>query len=218
MKLVLSIEGTDGAGKSTLAQFIKRLCEQRNERFVMIGRRGPTAGELAAKLSRILQEDKAHLTPEVEIAIRLARESQRAVLAAQVPSGLVVLDRFLLSFLAMIRLCGQTVDPLLQIVQDIAIRAQLHATVFVQCPFETAWERMKRRNAKLSRQTNRGELVHRRLAQFMAEDFERGLLTGEQWLVDNSQSQHPAEEQLTAYLRPYFLKRPISRTVEIPGE
>jgi thymidylate kinase len=210
MKVVLAIEGTDGAGKSSLARFIKRLCEQHDEPFTLIGRRGPNATDLVAKLSRILQEDVCELTALTEIALRLARENQRALQAARIATGFVVLDRFILSFLGIIRLFGQDIDPLQQILKGVVTRAHLHATIFVKCPFDVAWSRVQGRNPKVSLRSNRGELIHRRMAQFVEQDFHAGLLTGQQWLVDNSQDQAVAEQQLATYLFPYFMNQKLA--------
>ena len=50
------------------------------------------------------------------------------------------------------------------------------------------------------------EDVSRAVAEFLQEDFQRGLLTGQQWIVDNSQTLQVAEDQLVHYLLPFFLK------------
>ena len=46
----------------------------------------------------------------------------------------------------------------------------------------------------------------RRMAQGMEEDFQRGILTGQQWLVENAQALELAQEQLAGYLLPYLQK------------
>src|SRR5436309_11648604 len=110
MKIVLAIEGVDGAGKSSLAALVKRLCEQNGQPFTLVGRREGTANPLVGRLSRLLREE-AGLAPQAALLIRLAREHQRAQLAAAVPSGVVVLDRFVLSILALVRLHGIDLFP-----------------------------------------------------------------------------------------------------------
>jgi thymidylate kinase len=207
MKIVLALEGTDGAGKSTLARFLKRLCEQQDQPITLIGRRGTLASPQVSKLSHILTEEEHELVPPAEICVRVAREFQRAFLAAQAPPGVVVLDRFILSVVGLMRIYGLDVQPLLPLLKEVIARAYLHATIFVKCPFDVAASRVKNRNPQAPAKGHRGERINRRLAEVIEEEFQRGILTGQQWLVDNSQTQQVAEEQLVGHLLPYFVKR-----------
>src|SRR5437588_8813120 len=106
MKIVLAFEGMDGSGKTSLAVFTSKLCEQHNQRYTLIGRRESYSSPLVGKLTGLLHEEAANLTPHADIAVRIAREYQRAALAAAVPSGIVVLDRFVLSLVALARFHG----------------------------------------------------------------------------------------------------------------
>ena len=172
----------------------------------MIGRRESYSSPLVGRLTGLLHEEAANLVPSADIAVRIAREYQRAALAAAVPSGIIVLDRFVMSLLSLARFHGLDLDPVLRSLQDISARAQLHATVFVRCPFEMARSRVKERSQGFQVKRSRDERFLRRMAQAMEEDFQHGLLTGQQWLVENSQTLEAAEEQLGSYLLPYLQK------------
>src|SRR5207245_743511 len=106
MKIVLAFEGMDGSGKTSLAVFTRKLCEQHNQRYTLLGRREAYASPLVGRLTGLLHEEAANLVPQADIAVRLAREYQRAALAAAAPSGVVVLDRFVLSLLSLARFHG----------------------------------------------------------------------------------------------------------------
>jgi thymidylate kinase len=207
MKIVVAFEGTDGAGKSTLVAATKSRCEQFGRRFAAVGRREATSSPLVARLSKALHADGGpQLLPHADVFVRIAREYQRAALASLVPSGVVVLDRFVLSVLALTRFYGHDVDPVLSILKDIAARAHLCATVLVQCPFDLAASRVHERKQGSLLQELGDERAHRRLGELMQEDFHRGVLTGQQWPVDNSGDLSKAEEQLMGYLFPYLHK------------
>jgi thymidylate kinase len=216
MKIVLAFEGVDGSGKSSLAAFTKRLCERYGQRFTLVGRREAYATPLVGRFTRLLHDEVATLTPQADSLTRIAREYQRARLAAETPSGVVVFDRFVLSILALVRFHGQDVDPVLLLLKDLVARAHLHATVFVTCPFEVAWDRVEERSQSLPPRRPKNERMLRRVAELMEEDFGRGTLTGQQWLVDNSLEPEVAEEQLTDFLLPYLQKGVELRPARTP--
>ena len=203
MKIVLAIEGLDGAGKSSLAALVKRLCEQHGQSFTLIGRREATAGVLVGRLSRLLREE-TRLAPQAALLIRLAREHHRADLAAAVPDGVVVLDRFVLSVLALVRLNGLDLFPFRTLLKEVATRAHLHATLFARCPFEVARSREQERDQGQAVNLGHGMTLQRRLGEFLEDDFQSGVLTGQQWPVDNAGSLEAAEVQLEDYLLPYL--------------
>ena len=205
MKIVLAFEGTDGAGKSTLVGTVKNRCEQFGRRFSAVGRREVSASPAVGRLTKVLHDDP--LEPRADVLVRIAREYQRAALAAMVSSGVVVLDRFVLSILALARYHGHDIDPILSLLKDIAARANLFATVLVQCPFEVAAGRVQERNKGSLLRTLVDDRAHRRLGELIEEDFRRGLLAGQQWLVDNSGELKAAEDQLTAHLFPYLQRK-----------
>jgi thymidylate kinase len=206
MKIVVAFEGMDGAGKTSLGLYAKQLCGECACPFTIIGRREAYSSPLVGRLTRLLHEEPMTLSPSAETFVRLAREQERGCLASRVPDGVVVLDRFVLSMLALARLNGQDTEPIKRLLREITLRAQLVATVLVTCPFEIARARVKERlqGAKVKR--SRDERFLHRLADFMEEDFRSGLLTGQQWPVDNSLALEAAEEQLAAYLAPYIKK------------
>jgi thymidylate kinase len=218
MKLVLALEGMDGSGKSSLAMYIQNLCDAHGRRCTQIARRGTYATASVAKFTRLLNEEIRDLSPQADLFLRIAREYQRAQLAAAAPSGIVVLDRFVLSILALARLNGLPVDLLTPFLREITLRANLHATIFVKCPFEVAGSRVSGRSPNSSSK-RRGKRLLQTLAQHMEADFERGLLTGQQWLVDNSGALEAAEEQVADFLLPYLEKQttPAPAASPIPG-
>jgi thymidylate kinase len=203
MKIVLAIEGVDGAGKSSLAALVKRLCEQNGQPFTLVGRREGTADHVVGRLNRVLHEE-ASLAPQAALLVRLAREYQRAQLAAAVPSGVVVLDRFVLSILALVRLNGIDLFPFRALLKEVAARAHLHATLFARCPFEIARLREQERDQGQTSNGGHGVAMQRRMAEFLEDDFQAGVLTGQQWAVDNAGSLEAAEVQVEDYLLPYL--------------
>jgi thymidylate kinase len=203
MKLVIAIEGVDGSGKSSLAQYIQRLCEEHGQTCSLIGRRAGHITPTIARLSQVLRDEVRHLTPQADVFLRVAREYQRAGAAACVAEGIVLLDRFVLTVLSLARVYGQDVDGLIPFLRDIAGQATLQATIFVHCPFEVAWHRVERRRPGSSLR-RRAQGMLRQVADFMVEDFQSGLLTGEQWPVDNSGPFEQGQEQVAHYLLPHF--------------
>jgi thymidylate kinase len=206
MKIVLAFEGADGAGKSTLVNTTKNRCAEFGRQFTAVGRREASASPVVARLTKLLHEDAGPLLPHADVFVRIAREYQRATLAAAVPTGVVVLDRFVLSILGLVRFYGHDADPIVNILKDMAARAHLFATVLVQCPFDLAASRVQQRNKGSLLRVTGDERAHRRLAELIEEDFRRGGLTGQQWPVDGSGELQKAEAQLTAYLYPYLKK------------
>jgi thymidylate kinase len=204
MKIVLAVEGMDGAGKSSLARFMESLCEQNGQLCTRIGRRTGNVTPGIARITEILNEEGPQLIPYTSVFLRLAREYQRAHLAAAAPPGVVVLDRFVLSILALARLNGQNPDLLFPFLKEIFGRANIHATIFVRCPFDLAWTRVQRRNKGRPLMRGWSEPLLSRMGGFMEEDFLRGELTGQQWEIDNSSSLEEAQKQLENYLLPHL--------------
>ena len=213
MKIVVAIEGMDGAGKSSLGRFVQRLCAEHGQPCSRLGRRTGYISPSVAKLTRLLGEESGNLTPQAEVFARLAREYQRAHMAASAPPGIILLDRFVLTILALARVHGLEVDLILPFLREMTVRADLHATIFVTCPFDMGWRRVAQRNKGLSSVLRRGERIFRRVAEFLEEDFHFGLLTGKQWHVDNSRTLQEAERQVAMHLLPYLQEVPmVART------
>jgi thymidylate kinase len=203
-KMVLAFEGIDGAGKSSLAAFTQRLCERFGQPWTSVGRAEGSAGPLVARLTHLLHEETAALTPRSDLFLRVARDYQRASLAARVPRGVVILDRFILSTLALARIRRLDVQPVLSILEDVAARGHLFATVFVKCPWREALRRVHLRRQQAGRDGNARQNFERRVSQFLEQDFRNGVLTRKQWLIDNSRSLEAAEQQVADYLVPYL--------------
>jgi thymidylate kinase len=203
-KLVLAIEGPDGSGKSSLIRFIKDFVEQQGRTFTWVARRGPYASTEVERMTRVLKDEKKVLTPEADFLIRVARDCQRARLAAQAPPGVVLLDRFVINDLSMIRSAGLDPGPFLGLLQGIKTQGQVDATVLVRCPFELASARVNLRDRDLHVRESRTESFLRKMAVYLEEEFERGILTGLKWPVDNSHSLAGAEQEVTSYLLPYL--------------
>ena len=87
----------------------------------------------------------------------------------------MVLDRFVLTILSLIRIHGQDAELLTPLLREITMRANLHATIFVQCPFETATSRVKGRRQRLP-SGSKSEILLRRVAGYLEEEFHRGAL------------------------------------------
>ena len=204
MKIVLALEGMDGAGKSSLARFVARLCEENGQICTRIGRRTGNVTSGIARITDLLNEEGPRLVSHTSVFLRLAREYQRAHLAAAAPPGIVVLDRFALSIHALARLNGQDVDLLLPFLKEITVRANLYATVFVHCPFNVAWKRVQRRNRGRPLQRGWSERLLSRMGDYLEEEFRHGMLTGQQWEVDNSGTLEEAQKQIEGYLRTHL--------------
>jgi thymidylate kinase len=218
MKIVVAFEGMDGAGKSSLARFVAELCEQYGQTCTRIGRRtGNNVTPGIAGITDILNEEGPRLVPYTSVFLRLAREYQRTHLAAAAPPGVVVLDRFALSIHALARLNGQDVELLFPFLREMVIRANLHATVFVHCPFDLAWARVQRRNQGRTMVRGWNEQLLSRMGEYMGEEFRRGILTGQQWEVDNSGTLDRAQKQLEGYLMPILrMAQPEAEPQAVP--
>jgi thymidylate kinase len=203
-KIVVAIEGIDGSGKSSLVESLARRCAEQGWDFAQIGRREGAISPAIARLTQFLVEETRHLTPQGDVFLRVAREYERAQQAALARSGLVVLDRFVLSVLALARVNGPNVSLIEPALHEIVARAGLFATMFIECPFDEARRRVQERRPKTWKKRERTELVLRRMAECMRAEFDRGLLTGRQWLIDNSASFAAAEEQAAGYLMPHL--------------
>jgi thymidylate kinase len=90
----------------------------------------------------------------------------------------VILDRFVLSVLSRIRVDGESGSTFLPHLKDIAVRSTLAATIYCDCSFETAWDRVNAevRNggrAALSPKEMKGPIYLRRLHDAIKADFDR---------------------------------------------
>ena len=177
MKTVICIEGADGSGKSTLAKLLIGECQSRGLRCQVIGRRTEDSSADIGRITALSQELDKEAPPEAGFHLRIAREYMRAEECRRSEADVVVLDRFVLSVLSRIRTDGTKVQPYIEHLKDIVRRANLAATVFCDCPFETAWKRVTDEvqtggRAALSPKEAKGEQYLRLLHESMSTDFE----------------------------------------------
>lgn len=202
MKTMIAIEGADGSGKTLLVQYAESLCNELGCPFRCIGRENGVAGYL----STLLNEESKQLTPFADALIRVAREHERALEATRCSSGIVILDRFVLSILSRVRQHNLIVPWFMEVLRDITKLAGLHATILVRCPFDVAWERTVSRVASGEKQMSPKERLgadfNRKLVGYIENDFNAGELTGDRWVVNNSGSKEAAQAQLHDLLLP----------------
>jgi thymidylate kinase len=146
------------------------------------------------------------LVAEADLFLRVGREYQRAEEAARVERGVVLLNRFVISVLARVRVAGRDVALFTSLLHGAVHKACVTGTVYVACPFPVAWERVQQGirtgTRRPSPQDKRGREYNERLYHFPWADFERGELTGERWRVDNSGSLEEAQRQLEEQVLP----------------
>ena len=178
MKTVICIEGADGSGKSTLAKLLIGECESQGLRCQVIGRKAEDSSPDIARITALSQELDRDAPPEAGFHLRIAREYLRAEACRQSDANVVILDRFILSVLSRLRTDGTDAEPYIEHLKAIARRAELAATIFCECPFEIAWQRVNEevqrgRRLALSPKEAKGEAYLRLLHNSMQLDFEK---------------------------------------------
>lgn len=189
-RYVLALEGADGSGKSTIASMLRELCELRSIPVRLLGRSAADAPPSVAALTDVLRAHGLAYSLEADLMIRVAREFQRARDASLVASGLVILDRFVLSVLARNRADAVLPSPVEPLLLRAVEAASLDATLFVDCPFEVAWARVHASAASEGRARGakelRGEGYNRAFLEHQRSLFDSGECTGVRLRVDNS--------------------------------
>ena len=178
MKTVICIEGADGSGKSTLAKLLIGECQSVGLRCQVIGRRTADSSPDIGRITALSQELDRDAPPDAGFHLRIAREYLRAEACRQSDANVVILDRFILSVLSRMRTDGTNAESYLEHLRAIARRAELAATIFCECPFETAWQRVNEevqrgRRLALSPKEAKGESYLRLLHNSMRDDFEK---------------------------------------------
>lgn len=181
MKTIISIEGADGSGKSTLCRHLLAECKNRGWTAQVIGRTDEDALPLVAKITKLSKEltSEGNSYPvEADFHLRIAREYIRAESCRRAVSQVVILDRFVLSVLSRMRVdapsgAARYIDHL----KDVVRHAGLAATIYCKCPFETAYQRLISdveggRRGSLSPKEQRGKDYLQSLHEAMALDFE----------------------------------------------
>lgn len=202
-KYVLAVEGIDGSGKTTVVKELAALCASRSIPFSLIGRRPDSAPPAVAAFTDLLRAHGSEFALETDLMVRIAREYQRAVEAARAVSGLVVLDRFVLSVLARAQAERLSHIPVTQTLTRAAHMARLDGTLFIRCEFAKAWARITSGTTPLAFKETRGEAYNESFAAQHEHVFRTSELAATRIEVDNS-------GELSALLRNVFrAMRPI---------
>jgi len=189
-KFVLALEGGDGSGKSTAALCIAQLCREMGVAFKLIGRGVDDASPRIYALTKVLRDHGSGYSLESDLVIRVAREFVRADEAAKVESGIVVLDRFVLSVLARSKTEKIDLHWLEANLATVVKLSELDATIFVDCSFNIALKRIQESleigNRGISHKDTRGEDFNREFVANQRLLFDRTTLAKRRFVVDNS--------------------------------
>jgi len=209
-RYVLALEGGDGCGKSTAVLQLSSLCRSRGISYRCIDRGGPAVPARIEALTRICHKHYGEYSKEADLLIRLARDLERAYEAAAVPEGLVILDRFVLSIYTRALIDKINVGPIEQLCRLAVSIACLNATIFVTCPFETAWERVHQTARHgvqpLSPKELRGPEFNRVFLAQQRMAFETVEIVGTRLELDNSGTEAELEVALCELLGPTLLR------------
>jgi thymidylate kinase len=185
-KYVLAVEGIDGSGKTTVVKELAALCAARGVAFSLIGRRRDSAPPAVAAFTDLLQAHGNRFALETDLMVRIAREYQRASEAAHAGSGLVVLDRFVLSVLARAQAEQLSDIPVTQTLTRAVHMARLDGTLFIRCEFAHAWARITSGTSPLAFKETRGEAYNRAFAAQHEHVFRTSDLAATRIEVENS--------------------------------
>ena len=188
MKTVICIEGADGSGKSTLAKLLIYECESRGLQCQVIGRRYGDSSPDIGRITALSQELDKEAPPEAGFHLRIAREYLRAEECRRAEVDVVILDRFILSVLSRLRTDGTDAGRYMEHLKEIALLAELAATILCDCPFEIAWQRVNAEvesgyRANLSPKEAKGEGYLRLLHKSMQTDFKQLTWIGSKHLI-----------------------------------
>ena len=189
-KYVLALEGGDGSGKTTVAQIIENHCLKNKVPYHYIGRNLHNAPKHIYALTNVLQEFGNCYSARTEIMIRIAREIQRATEGAKLLNGLVVYDRFVLSVLARSYVDNIFDLPVEFLLDHATAISGLNATIFIDCPFEIAWDRIQvaflTTGENLSSKEKKGMEYNRIFLSHHKKLFETSEITKNKIILENS--------------------------------
>ena len=200
MKTVICIEGADGSGKSTLSKYIVEKCQSLDWSWEIIGRRANDSSADIGKITSLSQHLDVDAPPQAGFHMRLAREYLRAEQALCSAARIVVLDRFVLSVLSRIRVDGTHPELYIDTIKDIALRSTLDATIYCDCDFEIAWQRVNAevesgRRTSLSPKERKGATYLRQLHEAIKDDFDHLSWIGQKHSIATDQGLDTMERQ-----------------------
>ncbi len=205
-KYVLAVEGIDGSGKTTVVKELAALCASRSIAFSLIGRRPDSAPPAVAAFTDLLQAHGSEFALETDLMVRIAREYQRAAAAAVATSGLVVLDRFVLSVLARAQTEQLADIPVSQTLARAVRMARLDGTLFIRCAFSDAWARIASGTTTLAFKETRGEAYNRAFAAQHEHVFRTSGLAATRIEVENSAELSTLLQNVSRAMRPILDK------------
>ena len=146
-RLLVTLEGIDGTGKSTLAHNLQS--RLRDEHLDVVLTREPGATTLGKKLRTILHEEKECISDESEyllFAADRAQHFQEIVIPALEAGKIVLSDRMADSSIAY-QGYGRNLDiPVLQTINKWAMHGIVpHLTLYLELPMDTAIKRFTKR-------------------------------------------------------------------------
>ncbi len=173
---LISLEGIDGSGKSSLAQRLSTFFVQ--ELFSVFVTKEPGGTVLGSYMRSLLQEQAIPLAPIAEFLLFAADRAQHIhqVVGPHLAAGsLVISDRMADSSLVY-QGCGLGLDiTMLGLINAWAMQGvEPHVTLYVRIDYQTAWERCAQRGERLTAFEKRGK------------DFGERLIAGYDALAQNS--------------------------------
>jgi thymidylate kinase len=205
-KFVIAVEGGDGSGKSTAIRHTMDLCCQIGVPFSLIGRGVTDSVPSIHALTSVLREHGSNYSLHSDLAIRVAREFVRAQIAASVSSGIVILDRFVISLLARNIADNINMDWVESSLVDTVRLSELDATLFIDCPFDVAWSRCQKalRSGvrEVSLKDTRGAEYNQKFAMHQKQVFESSSLAMTKMTICNSQDELTFSRQIREKITP----------------
>lgn len=150
--ILISVEGIDGSGKSTVARSLAHHFQQQN--YCVLLTREPGATPLGAQLRRLVQEKTHPMCSKAEFLLFASDRAQHfheLVIPALDQKKLVISDRLSDSSLAY-QGYGRGLDTQqLRMINEFAMNGvQADITLYIRVSVDTAYERIRSRNQALT--------------------------------------------------------------------